>query len=104
MIDILIEVAFVIGAYLIGSIPWALIISKIAANVDIRNYGSKNMGATNTLRVLGFKCAILCFFLDALKAFDSNDITIHFTGEVKPFVLTSDYDVNHIQLMLPYRI
>lgn len=44
------------------------------------------------------------YFLDALKAFDSNDITIHFTGEVKPFVLTSDYDVNHIQLMLPYRI
>jgi len=43
-------------------------------------------------------------FLDALKAFDSNEITIHFTGEVKPFIINSDYDVNHMQLNMPVRI
>lgn len=65
--EVFIEICFIIGAYLLGSIPWALIISKIVAHVDIRNYGSKNMGATNTLRVLGLGSAITCFFLDALK-------------------------------------
>lgn len=44
------------------------------------------------------------YFLEALKAFDSNEITIHFTGEIKPFVITSEYDINHIQLILPVRI
>jgi hypothetical protein len=38
------------------------------------------------------------------EAFDSNEITIHFTGEIKPFVITSEYDINHIQLILPVRI
>ena len=65
--EVFIEICFIIGSYLLGSIPWALIISKIVAHVDIRNYGSKNMGATNTLRVLGLGSAITCFFLDALK-------------------------------------
>ncbi len=44
------------------------------------------------------------YFLEAIRAFDSNEITIHFTGEIKPFVITSEYDVNHIQLILPVRI
>ncbi|MBQ7275810.1 MAG: DNA polymerase III subunit beta [Bacilli bacterium] len=43
------------------------------------------------------------YFLDALKSFDSNEITIHFTGEIRPFYITGDYDVNHIQLILPVR-
>ena len=43
------------------------------------------------------------YFLDAVKSFDSNEITIHFTGEIKPFIITGDYDVNHIQLILPTR-
>ena len=43
------------------------------------------------------------YFLDAVKSFDSNEITIHLTGEIKPFIITGDYDVNHIQLILPTR-
>lgn len=43
------------------------------------------------------------YFLDAVKSFDSNEITIHITGEIKPFIITGDYDVNHIQLILPTR-
>lgn len=43
------------------------------------------------------------YFLDAVKAFDSDKITISFTGEVKPFIITSDKDVNLIQLILPVR-
>lgn len=43
------------------------------------------------------------YFLDAVKSFDSNEITLHITGEIKPFIITGDYDVNHIQLILPTR-
>lgn len=65
---ILYEILFLILAYLLGSIPNALIVSKLFFKKDIRNFGSKNMGATNTLRVLGVQYAALVFFLDALKA------------------------------------
>jgi DNA polymerase-3 subunit beta len=44
------------------------------------------------------------YFLDAIRAFDSSEITIHFTGEIKPFIITGEYDVNHIQLILPVRV
>ena len=44
------------------------------------------------------------YFLDALKSFDSPEVTIHFTGEIKPFIMTGEYDVNHIQLILPVRV
>lgn len=43
------------------------------------------------------------YFLDAVKSFDSNEITVHLTGEIKPFIMTGNYDVNHIQLILPTR-
>lgn len=44
------------------------------------------------------------YFLEAIKVFDSNEIIIHFTGEIKPFIITGEYDVNHIQLILPVRV
>ena len=47
------ELILIVFAYLIGSIPTALIISKRFFGIDIRDYGSGNMGATNTFRVLG---------------------------------------------------
>lgn len=62
------EILLVLLAYLLGSIPCALIISKTFFNIDIRKYGSKNMGATNVLRVLGLKYGIVVFLMDALKA------------------------------------
>ncbi|HHU55987.1 MAG TPA: DNA polymerase III subunit beta [Acholeplasmataceae bacterium] len=44
------------------------------------------------------------FFLEAIRAFDSPEITVHFTGEIKPFIITGEYDVNHLQLILPVRV
>ncbi|HPD13053.1 MAG TPA: glycerol-3-phosphate acyltransferase, partial [Bacilli bacterium] len=57
-----------IAAYLLGSIPFALIIGKLVKGIDIREHGSRNMGATNALRVLGIKWGIIVFALDMLKA------------------------------------
>lgn len=68
MPPIAIEISLLVVSYLLGSIPNALIISKLCKGIDIREYGSKNMGATNVLRVLGLKYGLLVFFLDALKA------------------------------------
>ena len=56
----------IIAAYLLGSIPFGLIIAK-AHGKDIRSTGSGNIGATNVGRVLGKKWGYFCFALDVLK-------------------------------------
>lgn len=61
------ELVLIIFAYLIGSIPTALIISKKFFGIDIRNYGSGNMGATNTYRVLGSRYGTIVMVFDILK-------------------------------------
>ena len=60
-------IVYAILAYLIGSIPSGLIIGKTLFNTDVRQYGSKNIGATNTYRVIGLKAALPVFLCDALK-------------------------------------
>ncbi len=56
-------------------------------------------------KYLNFETAFSAkYFIEALKAFDSNEVTIHFTGEIKPFIINSDYDINHMQLILPFRL
>ena len=54
--------------YLIGSIPWGLVIGKVFFNKDIREYGSGNPGGTNAGRVLGTPVGIIVILLDGLKA------------------------------------
>jgi acyl phosphate:glycerol-3-phosphate acyltransferase len=61
------EFLLIVLAYLIGSIPTALIISKRFFNIDIREYGSGNMGATNTFRVLGKKYGTIVMLCDIIK-------------------------------------
>jgi glycerol-3-phosphate acyltransferase PlsY len=56
----------VIG-YLLGSIPFGLIISRRKANIDIRNYGSGRTGGTNVLRALGRKAFLMVAALDIAK-------------------------------------
>jgi len=58
---------FIIGSYLIGSIPTGLLLSK-ATGVDIRKSGSGNIGATNVTRLLGKKLGALTLVGDILKA------------------------------------
>ena len=55
-----------LGAYLLGSIPFGLLIAKIW-KVDIRRHGSGNIGATNVLRTLGTLPGAMVFALDFLK-------------------------------------
>ena len=82
-------IIFEIFAYLCGSIPFGLIISKLVKNIDIRNYGSHNIGSTNVARTLGKKWGALVLLLDGSKAlfalllasciFDSSDFILAIT-------------------------
>ncbi|HEX4133516.1 MAG TPA: glycerol-3-phosphate 1-O-acyltransferase PlsY [Bryobacteraceae bacterium] len=58
----------VIAAYLIGGIPFGLIIVKLTTGADLRASGSGNIGATNVLRTTGLLPALLTLLLDAAKA------------------------------------
>lgn len=60
--------ATIVLAYLLGAIPFGLLVGKLAKNVDIRQYGSGNVGAANALRTLGWKASISVFALDIAKA------------------------------------
>jgi glycerol-3-phosphate acyltransferase PlsY len=60
--------AWIAGGYLVGAIPFGWLIGK-ARGVDIREHGSKNIGATNCGRVCGWPCGIAAFLLDVLKGF-----------------------------------
>ena len=53
--------------YLLGSLPFALIIGKVFYHTDIRQYGSGNLGGTNAGRVLGKKAGISVIVFDVLK-------------------------------------
>jgi len=59
-------VLLIFFGYLLGSIPWGLVISK-AKGIDIRKVGSGNIGGTNVVRGLGFKWGLLTGILDVLK-------------------------------------
>lgn len=59
---------FILLGYLVGSIPWALIIGKVFYNTDVRKHGSGNLGGTNVLRTLGKLPGISVMVLDSLKA------------------------------------
>jgi glycerol-3-phosphate acyltransferase PlsY len=60
------EIVFPIIGYLVGAIPFGLVIGK-SVGVDVRQEGSRNIGATNVNRVLGKKLGALTLFCDCLK-------------------------------------
>lgn len=61
------ESIVIVLAYLLGSIPTAVWYSRIFHKVDIRQHGSGNAGATNSLRILGKKAGIIVLLIDLLK-------------------------------------
>jgi glycerol-3-phosphate acyltransferase PlsY len=61
-------VAVVAIAYLLGSIPFGLIIGKLKSGVDVRDHGSGKSGATNVMRTVGPKLGVLTLVLDVVKA------------------------------------
>ncbi|MFN3966870.1 MAG: glycerol-3-phosphate 1-O-acyltransferase PlsY [Endomicrobiia bacterium] len=67
-------------SYLIGSFPTAYIVAKIFKNIDIRNFGSGNPGATNVFRSVGKTAGILTLIIDFTKGFLPVVLTKNFFG------------------------
>ena len=65
---VLAYIAIAVAAYLLGSIPFGFLVAK-AKGIDIRAAGSGNIGATNTMRVLGKPAGIFVLLMDVLKGF-----------------------------------
>ena len=68
MVNIPLLSVWLLGAYLIGGIPFGFLIGKMRG-VDVRTVGSKNIGATNVFRTVGKKWGLLAFFCDVMKGF-----------------------------------
>ena len=65
--NIILPLLSLVLSYLIGSFQSSYIFGKLLKKVDIRDYGSGNPGATNAIRVFGFKFGMACLIIDALK-------------------------------------
>lgn len=79
------EIILVVFAYLIGSIPTSIWISKSVFDIDIRDFGSGNAGATNTFRVLGSKWGSIVMFVDVTKGVIATSLYV-----LIPFYLTNE--------------
>lgn len=73
-ITIFITLGLAVLAYLLGSIPTAVWLGKIFFHIDVREYGSKNAGATNTIRTLGLPAGLAVFAIDVLKGFAATNL------------------------------
>lgn len=82
----MLDIIWILLAYIIGSIPWGLIIGKVFFNKDIRNYGSGNLGGTNAGRVLGAPIGILVIILDSMKAFIMMYLCHKFNTGIEHFI------------------
>ena len=83
--DIIMTIVWIVIGYIVGSIPWALVIGKVFYKKDIRNYGSGNLGGSNAGRVLGVKAGGAVIILDALKAFLVMALTAQITPVAIPY-------------------
>jgi acyl phosphate:glycerol-3-phosphate acyltransferase len=70
-----------VAAYLLGSIPWGVLIARIFGRVDIRQAGSRNIGATNVARVAGPAAGILTLVLDAAKGFAAVSLAARYSND-----------------------
>jgi glycerol-3-phosphate acyltransferase PlsY len=89
------EFLLILLAYLIGSIPTAVWISKSFFDIDIRDYGSGNSGATNTYRVLGSKWGTIVMVVDMFKAIVAVKLAF-----LLPYSFESDIYLVNMQLGL----
>jgi len=92
-LEFLFAILAAVVAYLLGSINFAIIFSKIFVNKDVRDFGSHNAGMTNTMRVAGVLPGALTFIFDVLKG-----VAAAYVGFI---VFKYCYSLNESQMFLP---
>lgn len=85
-------IGIIITSYLLGSIPSALIVGKLFKKIDIRNYGSGNLGSTNAFRVLGIPLGILVQAMDISKGLIAVLVVSNFFYHNLPFTNYTPFD------------
>ena len=89
------EFILIIIAYLLGSIPTSVWVSKYMFDIDIRDYGSGNAGATNTFRVLGSKWGSFVMLVDVTKGVIATSLYI-----LIPYYLTNELARTNFMIVL----
>lgn len=89
------EVLLIVIAYLIGSVPTAVWVSKAFFGIDIREYGSGNAGATNTFRVLGPRWGTFVMAMDVIKGVIATSLYL-----LLPYYLTNEWDRTNLMIGL----
>jgi len=89
------EIMLVVFAYLLGSIPTSVWVSKTVFGIDIRQYGSGNPGATNTFRVLGSKWGAFVMTVDVTKGVIATSLYI-----LIPFYLQNELARTNFMIVL----
>jgi glycerol-3-phosphate acyltransferase PlsY len=89
------EMMLVVLAYLLGSIPTSIWVSKTVFGIDIRDYGSGNPGATNTFRVLGSKWGAFVMIVDITKGVIATSLYI-----LIPFYLQNELARTNFMIVL----
>ncbi|MBM3419841.1 MAG: glycerol-3-phosphate 1-O-acyltransferase PlsY [Bacteroidetes bacterium] len=76
-------IAAILAAYAIGSVPTAVWAGRFFHGIDVREHGSGNAGATNTIRVLGWKTGVPVLLIDVLKGWLASSLPVWiFNGEI----------------------
>ncbi len=89
------EFLIILLAYLIGSIPTSVWVSKYFFGVDIRDYGSGNAGATNTYRVLGSRWGTFVMIVDVLKGLVATSLFL-----LIPYYMHDEWDRTNLMIGL----
>jgi glycerol-3-phosphate acyltransferase PlsY len=89
------EVILIVAAYLIGSIPTSVWISKYFFGIDIRDYGSGNAGATNTYRTLGKKWGTIVMVGDVLKGVAATSLYV-----LLPYYMVNEWERTNFMIGL----
>jgi glycerol-3-phosphate acyltransferase PlsY len=80
---------FAILSYLLGAIPTGYLVFKLSARKDIREFGSRNTGATNVMRLKGWKLAVPVVFADVLKGFLPAFLALRLFGDPRLALIAS---------------
>ena len=89
------EFLIILLAYIIGSIPTSVWVSKYFFGVDIRDYGSGNAGATNTFRVLGSRWGTFVMVVDVLKGLVATSLFL-----LIPYYMHDEWDRTNLMIGL----
>lgn len=97
-------IAAAIVAYLLGAIPFGLILGRVMGNIDVTEHGSRSIGGTNVIRTVGFKVGLLVIGLDLIKGICAVLLARLIVGDTTFIAAGSPLDWHHAQLVAAFLV